>query len=242
MISPQLLALVRCPECHGRARRATASRSTCRGCGRAVPRPVRRLPRPASVASNSPSRRSTWTRRCTPTRGTSASRRRCSDRRSATTCCARSSPRRPGDRGRRSRVRQRPGAAVERRLAAQRTVGDRHQPVLRRGSARAAWTCCSATCGACPSRTAPSRRRTRSTCSSTCRRRRCAACSPKPARVLAPGGALVRLLARPQERADRGRAALDQRARAAAREARADRHAPGAAAQVGSPQPAAGHP
>ena len=37
-------------------------------------------------------------------------------------------------------------------------------------------TCCSAICAGCRSPTARSPRRTRSTCSSTCRRRRCAAC------------------------------------------------------------------
>ena len=53
------------------------------------------------------------------------------------------------------------------------------------------------------------------------------------------GRRAVRLHARPQERADRRRAALDQRPGAPARAPRADRHAPGAAAQVRSPEPAA---
>ncbi len=50
----------------------------------------------------------------------------------------------------------------------------------------------------------------------------------------------VRLLARPQERADRQGPARDQRARPRPRADRPDRHDAGAPAQVGSPEPAAG--
>ena len=51
----------------------------------------------------------------------------------------------------------------------------------------------------------------------------------------------LRLHARAEERAGRGRPARHQRAGASARAGRADRHASGAAAEVGSPQPAARH-
>ena len=95
MISDRLLALVRCPECHGDARARLGDALTCQGCGRALPRGRRATTSTCGRGSSSPSRRSTWTRRCTPTRGTSACRRRCSARGSATTCCARSSRPRP---------------------------------------------------------------------------------------------------------------------------------------------------
>ncbi len=94
MISERLLALVRCPDCRRRAARhgelVTCSRMRPARTARVNADYLDLRPR-----SNSRSRRSTSTRRCTPTRGTNGSRRRCSDRRSATTCCAPSSRRRP---------------------------------------------------------------------------------------------------------------------------------------------------
>ena len=91
VISPSLLSLVRCPDCHG----ALAGDRRTRWC--AGHADARITPRRATISicarsSSSPSRRSTWTSRSTPTRATNASRRRCSARRSATTCCAPSSP------------------------------------------------------------------------------------------------------------------------------------------------------
>ena len=168
--------------------RATASRITCSRLRPSVPRRRRTTSSTSARRSNTPSRRSIWTRRCTPTRGTSASRRRCSGRGSATTCSAPSSPRR------RRIASSISGAAAAGRCCGTRTGGP---PSSASTSARSsprkrapASICCSAICGGCRSPTAPSPRRTRSTCSNTCRRRRCAACWPKPARVLAPGGAL----------------------------------------------------
>ena len=93
MISESLLALVRCPDCHGAlAGRRRCARVPAAAAG-AYDSAVDGLSRPAAARGSSPSRRSTSTRRCTPTRATSGCRRRCSDRRSATTCCARSSRR-----------------------------------------------------------------------------------------------------------------------------------------------------
>ena len=136
MISPALLALVRCPACRGPlapgtapgdapgaspgaspghapghyghscgAETATCSirrrRATTWTCGRTKP---------------SKSGRSTWMKRSTPTRVTSACRRRCWGRRSATTCCA-SSSRRARRSRRGSRLRERTRAVMEPRVA-----------------------------------------------------------------------------------------------------------------------------
>ena len=189
MISERLLALVRCPECHG-ALRSERRRAHLQRLRAAVTRGAARgLSRSAAAGRVRASRRNISTRRCTPTRGTSGSRRRCSDRESATTCCARSWRRRPRDRvvdlgcgsGR---------ALLWNRDWQARAGRRRHQPVLRARGARSGSICCSAICGGCRSPTARSPRPTRSTCSSTCRRRRCAACCAEAARVLAPGGAL----------------------------------------------------
>ena len=112
---------------------------------------------------------------------------------------------RPRRSRRRSRLRQRPRAALEPRLGSD-DRRHRHQPVLLARKRGATSICCSAICAGCRSPTARSPRRSRSTCSSTCRRRRCAACWRKRARVLAPGRRAVRLHARAEERADRRRA------------------------------------
>ena len=108
-------------------------------------------------------------------------------------------------------------------------VGIDISPVLRRGGARGRRPPARRPAQAAVRRRRPSPRRTRSTCSSTCRPKRCKGMLAEAARVLAPGGGALRLHARAEERADRGRAALDQRAGAAARTARTHRHAAGAA-------------
>ena len=96
---------------------------------------------------------------------------------------------------------------------------------------------CSAICAACRSPTARSPRPGRSTCSSTCRRRRCATCWREANRVLAPAArcSSTRTCART---AGRRRRALDQPAGARPRAPRPARPAPGTAAQVRSPQSA----
>ena len=119
MISERLLTLVRCPECQSRLTR-DGDDVTCTGCGRQY-RAAGRTISTCARRSNTRSRRSISTRRCTPTPVTSGYRRRCSARRSATACCATSSLRAERPRGR-PRMRQRPRAAVESRLAAT-TVG-----------------------------------------------------------------------------------------------------------------------
>ena len=241
MISDRLLALVRCPECRATLTRDRRCASPAAAAAATTTQPAQRLPRPAARRSSSPSRPSTWTRRCTPTRATSGSRRRCSARGSATTCCATFLAPGPAD-----RVVDL-GCGSGRALLWNARLGrddgrHRHQPVLR------------------------ARRRARGvdlllgdlrqlpfadgTFTKACSLDVLEHLSPEALRgMLAEAGAraragrrAVRLHARPQERADRGRAALDQRPGAAARAARPDRHAPGAAAQVGSPEPAARHP
>ena len=135
MISDRLLTLVRCPECRANITRppGTAGTFVCSSCAR-VHRAQRRVPRHAPGRVSSANRRSTSTRRCTPTRGTSGCRRRCSGRGSATTCCADSCAPAPDDLVDRSRVRQRPRAPVESRSRSGRDR-HRHQPVLLDGSA-----------------------------------------------------------------------------------------------------------
>ena len=94
MISERLLTLARCPDCGGGLAGATGDAA---GVRRLRP-DVRRPGRATSTCGRRPrstSRRSTSTRRCTPTRGTSACRRRCWPPASATTCCARSCGRGP---------------------------------------------------------------------------------------------------------------------------------------------------
>ena len=161
-----------------RARRAAGRRWCCRGCGRAYHSLVGRLSRPASArrvrrADEIP-RRVAARRRASRARVAAAARIEDSQRHAAGLPRARA--RRPR---RRSGLRQRPHAAVEPRLG--RAGGrHRHQPVfLGRGAARDR-SAASAICAGCRSPTARSRRRSRSTCSSISRRRRCAACSPRP--------------------------------------------------------------
>ena len=202
--------------------------------------PPNDYPRPAARGSSTPSRRSIWTRRCTPTRGTSACRRRCSARRSATTCCARSCAPTPAI-----------ASSISAAAAAARCCGTRlaapsrrhrHQPVLRRGSAAASVDLLLGDLRRLPfadgTFTKAYSLDVLEHLSPEALRGMLAEAAPRArARRRA-----VRLHARAEERADRRRAALDQRARAAARAARADRHAAGAAAQVGSPEPARRHP
>ena len=136
MISAACSTSAQCPDCAARSRAATPSRA-CRQL-----RPRVRVGHAAistcGRSTRSPNRRSTSTRRSTPTRGTSRSRRRCSDRRSATTCCGGSSARR------RATASIDLGCGSGRALAWNAGLGrgarrHRHQPVLRaarRSSAR----------------------------------------------------------------------------------------------------------
>ncbi len=149
---------------------------------------------------------------------------------------ARVPPARAGRSRRRSRLRQRARARLEPRSGS-RDDRDRHQPVLLRGRA---------------TRRAPAPRRPPA--SAVCRwhvhqglvarraralvARRAAGNAQRGQSRARAGRRDLRLYPRAQECA-RGRGlALDQPARARARAARADRHAPGTAAQVRSPQPA----
>ena len=174
VISDRLLALVRCPECRAPLTRDRRSRHLQR-LRAPLPRGRQRLSRPAADRSSSRSRPSTWTRRCTPMRATSGSRRRCSARRIRNDML-------------RALPRARPApiaSSIWAAAAAARCCGT-PTGARRRSASTSARTsrrrrapasiCCSAICAGCRSRTAPSPRRTRSTCSSTCRRRRCAAC------------------------------------------------------------------
>ena len=148
---------------------------------------------------------------------------------------------------RRSRDRPRAAAAGARssgtRDLGAYQVGHRRQPVLRARGARATSTWCSATCGGCRSRDgaftegvrarrvrAPVARGARATC---CARRR--ACS-RPAAGCSSTATCGRT------RGSRGGLQADQPAGALARAARPGRPGAGAAAQVGSPEPARGHP
>ena len=181
--------------------------------------------------------RSTWTRRCTPTRGTSACRRRSSARRSATTCCARS-----------SRPAPRIASSISGAAAAARSLWNRD------------WGATAVGIDISPFFAAEARARRRSAA------RRSAAAAVRRRHVhesvLArrAGAPVARGAARrcwPRRRAcsrpaahcsstrtsgknapHRARAALDQRAGAAARSRRARRSPAGTAAQVGSPEPA----
>ena len=91
MISESMLALVRCPDCHG-----VLAGPAMRWCAAVRPRVPQRLGLIFSICGRGCSTRNrpnTWTSRSMSTPATNGSRRRCSDRRSATTCCAPSSRR-----------------------------------------------------------------------------------------------------------------------------------------------------
>ena len=125
--------------------------------------------------SPSKSARSTWMKRCTSMPGTSTSHRRCSARRSGTTCCGRFLRPRPSDlvadlgcgSGR---------ALVWNRDWKARAIGIDITPVFRRRVTPRRRPAARATCAGCRLPTALSPRPIRSTCSNTCRPRRCAAC------------------------------------------------------------------
>ena len=186
--------------------------------------------------TSSPSRRSIWTKRCTPTRGTSACRRRSSDRRSATTCCASSCGPRPGDLvvdlgcgSGRALVWNRdlgaetvgidisPFFSEDARRGVPLLLGDLRRLPFADGTFTKAWSLDVLE-----------------------------HLSPDALRGMLDGSQprararrrAVRLHARPQERAGRRRPALDQPARARPRAPRPDRHAPGTPAQVRSSQSA----
>ena len=148
MISDTLLSLVRCPDCHG-ALAGTPDSLVCQGCGRpdhgASPDYLDLRPRVEFMEQTN-----IWTRRCTPTRGTSGCRRRFSDRGSGTTCF---------DRSCRScrvtsswiSVRQRPHAVLEPRRGIHE-VGIDISPYFAEEAAAASISC-SAIFGSCRSRT-----------------------------------------------------------------------------------------
>ena len=150
MISAPLLEVVAVPRLRRAARRATGERvSRARAAAACSTR--RAAISICGRSRRSPSRRSISTRRCTPTRATSRSRRRCSARRSATTCCGGSCALGPAI------ASIDLGCGSGRTLAWNadtRRVADRHrhQPVLRARGGRPAAICCSAICGGCRSR------------------------------------------------------------------------------------------
>ena len=119
---------------------------------------------------------------------------------------------------------------------------DRHQPVLRRTRRGARSTCCSAICAGCRSPTARSPRAYSLDVLEHLSPEALRGMLSEAARVLAPGGALFVYTHVRKNAPIAAGPALDQRARPAARAHGADRHAPGAAAQVGSPEPARRHP
>jgi SAM-dependent methyltransferase len=192
----------------------------------------------AAARERSRSRRSTWTRRCTPTRGTSACRRRCSDRRSATTCCARSS-RRPGDlvvdlgcgsgrallwnrdwRRARSAIDISPFFAPSRAQACDLLLGDLRRLPFADGTFTKAYSL------DVLEHLSPEALR---------------GMLAEAARVIAPGGALfVYTHVRKNAPIAVGLRWINALARRSS--GWADRHAPGTAAQVGSPEPARRHP
>ena len=162
--------------------------------------------------------------------------RRCSARRSATTCCARSWRPDPHD------LVVDLGCGSGRTLLWNRdwgstTVGIDISPFFSADARRDVDLLIGDLRRLPFARRRRSPRPSRSTCSSTCRRRRCAACWPK--RRACWRRAANCSSTRTCERTRRSpRAALDQRAGASARTLGPDRHAAGTAAQVGSPEPA----
>ena len=230
---------MRCPDCGG-ALRGTPPDLVCERL-RAPVRGERRLPRPAP-------RRQLRRADEVPRRG--AARRRAARARVA------AAARGPHPQRHAARRSSRPGPTtrvVDLGCGSGRTLvwnadlrrlpgRHRREPVLRPRGLRAAPTSCSATCAGCRSRTARSPRPPRSTCSSTCRGRRCADVLAEASRVLAPGGALfVYSHVRRNSRLAGGLKQINRLARWL------ERRGPGrpvarAPAQVGSPEPARGHP
>ena len=238
MISDRLLALVRCPECRRARSRGDAERCS--------------LPAAAGAATAQPARDYLDLRPLRSVRGTDevpgrgAARRRAA--RAGLAAAARLAdpqrhaarvPRaRPGRPGRRSRLRQRPGAAVEPRTRRATAVGIDISPFFSRGGARGGRSAAR--------RSAPAavrRRHVHKACSLDVLEH----LSPEAlrgmlaeaARVLAPGGALfVYTHVRKNAPIAVGLRWINAPG-PAARATGPDRHAPGAAAQVRSPQPAA---
>ena len=177
VISDRLLALVRCPECRAHADRATGDRVTCSGCGR----------RYRGSAGDFLDLR--------PSVEFAEQTKYLDEALHADARHERVSPPLLGSKIRNDMLRDflAPGPAdrvVDLGCGSGRALlwnrdwrahdgRHRHRPFFARGGARAASICCSAICAGCRSRTARSPRRTRSTCSSTCRPRRCAACWPR---------------------------------------------------------------
>ena len=178
VISPRLLALVRCPACHG-ALTGDSRRARLRRLRTAVRRTVAGLPRPAAArklrGAHEVPRRSAARRRAPRARLAAAARIEDPQRHAARV------PRAGAGRSWWSISAAAAGAALLWNRDWQRARRrHRHRAVLRTASRAARWICCSAICGGCRSRTARSPRPTRSTCSSTSRPRRCAACCGKP--------------------------------------------------------------
>ena len=147
---------------------------------------------------------------------------------------------RPGRSRRRSRLRQRPRAAVEPRLAGARGR-HRHRPFFAHESRRRS-TCCSAICAGCRSPTARSPRRYSLDVLEHLSPEALRGMLAEAARVIAPGGELFVYTHVRKNAPIAVGPAVDQRARPPARTRGTDRHAPGAPAQVGPPEPARRHP
>ena len=190
MISDRLIALVRCPDCRGTIARSADSGDalTCRTCGRAYRaaggdyldlRPADQFAEQTKYLDEALHADARHERVSPPLLGSKIR----NDMLRAFLAPGAGRPRR------RSRLRQRPRAALEPRSGG----GDgrhRHQPVLLRGRAARRASAARRSAASCRSPTARSRKRGRSTCSSTCRPTRCGGMLAEANRVLAPGGAL----------------------------------------------------
>ena len=237
MISDRLIALVRCPDCRGRIVRSvdTADGLRCQTCGRTYRAPSGEY-WICGRRTSSPSRPSTWTKRSTPTRGTSGCRHRSSARRFATTCCATFSARARRPRGR-SRLRQRSHAALEPRPRARETVGIDISPFFS-GDARRGVPLLLGDLRRLPFADGTFTKAWSLDVLEHLSPDALGGMLTEANRVLAPGGALfVYTHVRKNARVAAGLRWIN-RARSRARTPRADRHASGTAAQVRSPQPA----